>query len=58
MVVGQLFGFLGLTGFTFVIEPVTTYILVPILISGVVLVTMLLRLRSVNPVEIWKIREE
>lgn len=58
LVVGQLFGFLGLTGFTFVIEPVTTYILVPILISGVVLVTMLLRLRSVNSVEIWKIREE
>lgn len=54
----QLFGFVGLTGFTFIIEPVTTYILVPFLVCVVILVTMILRLRSVKNVEIWKIREE
>ncbi|MBQ3514585.1 MAG: hypothetical protein IJA32_12455 [Lachnospiraceae bacterium] len=58
LLVTQLFGFLGLTGFTFIIEPISTYILVPLLVFLVVLVTMLIRLKSIKNIEIWKIREE
>ena len=58
LLVTQLFGFLGLTGFTFIIEPISTYIIVPLLVFVVVLVTMLIRLKSIKNIEIWKIREE
>lgn len=55
---GQCCRILGLTGFVFVVEPVTTYVLVPVLICGVVLVTLLTRLRKIKSIELWKIREE
>lgn len=58
LLITQLFGFLGLTGFTFIIEPMTTYVIVPLLVIAVVLITMLIRLKSIKYVEIWKIREE
>lgn len=58
LLITQLFGFLGLTGFTFIIEPMTTYVIVPLLVIAVVLITMLIRLKSIKNVEIWKIREE
>ena len=58
LLITQLFGFLGLTGFTFIIEPITTYVIVPLLVIAVVLITMLIRLKSIKNVEIWKIREE
>lgn len=57
-VLGQCCRILGLTGFVFVVEPVTTYVLVPVLICGVVLVTLLTRLRKIKSIELWKIREE
>ena len=58
LLITQLFGFLGLTGFTFIIEPMTTYVIVPLLVIAVVLITMLIRLKSIKNVGIWKIREE
>ncbi len=56
--VNRLFGFLGLAGFEFVIHPILTYLVIPGVIFTVVTVTLCIRLRSVDNIEIWKIREE
>ncbi len=56
--VNMLFGILGLTGFEFVIHPVLTYLVIPSVIFITVIMTLWIRLRSVDDIEIWKIREE
>lgn len=56
--VNMLFGILGLTGFEFVIHPVLTYLIIPSVIIITVIMTLWIRLRSVDDIEIWKIREE
>ena len=46
------------TGFQFVISPWEAYLIIPLLGFFVIMLTMTLRLKSVDKIQIWKIREE
>ncbi len=46
------------SGFTFTVNPLESYIIVPVLILTAVLGTMLVILKRINKIEIWEIRED